>query len=71
MSNKYRVGNKVLVLKNESMIAEGLSLPANTEIEVVMDVVYMQGVPVVPGVQQAMLDWVAKNPKLFIEKRTH
>lgn len=70
MSN-FRVGNKVVVLKQDSVIAEGFTLPANTEIEVVMDVVYMQGVPVVRQAQDMMIDWIAKNPKMYTEKTTY
>jgi hypothetical protein len=42
-----------------------MSLPAGQEIEVVMNVVYVNGYMVSPEHQSLFLSWLTNNPSLF------
>ena len=59
--------NKILLLKKESKLPNGLEFPIGTEFHIVMGVVYMQGFPLPQGVQRTILSWIENNPKLFKE----
>ena len=59
--------NKILLLKKESKLPNGLEFEVGTEFHIVMGVVYMKGFPIPHGVQQTILSWIEKNPSLFKE----
>jgi hypothetical protein len=57
--------NKVFRLKKDSEVGKDMPLKAGQEIEVVMDVVYINGNPLPPALQSTFLSWVVNNPTLF------
>ncbi len=57
-------GGKVYRLKNDVVVA-GAQLKAKQELEIVMDVVYMNGFMLPPNLQPAFLNWIKQNPSLF------
>ena len=57
--------NSVLRLKESAEIMNGLKLPKGQELEVVQDVVYMNGYPLPPELQPIVFNWVVKNQNLF------
>jgi hypothetical protein len=59
------IKNKVYRLKQATEVAKGMPLPAGQEIEVVMNVVYVNGHMVPPVHQPLFLNWLSKNPSLF------
>lgn len=59
------ITNKVYRLKNAAEVAKDMNLPAGQELEIVMDVVYVNGYPVPPALQPLFLGWITKNPQLF------
>jgi hypothetical protein len=59
--------NKILLLKKEAKLKNGLEFPAGTEFHTVMGVVYMKGFPLPQGVQPTVIKWIEDNPKLFKE----
>ena len=61
------IQNKVLQLQQETVLKNGVKLPAGQEIEIVMDVIYMGGYPLPPNMQGTMLNWINSNPNLFKE----
>ena len=61
------IANKILVLKQDSKLQNGLEFKAGTEFHIVMDVVYMEGFPLPMGVQSTIINWLSNNPKLFRE----
>jgi hypothetical protein len=61
------IQNKVLQLQEETILKNGVKLPAGQEIEIVMNVVYMGGYPLPPNMQPMMLNWINTNPTLFKE----
>jgi|TARA_R110000868_G_C10864069_1_gene761744 hypothetical protein len=56
---------RVIKLIKESTVMKGATLPKDTELEVVNDVVYMGGFPIPPEMQGIFLNWIDTNPKLF------
>ena len=56
---------RVLRLKRETTLQNGVKFPAGQEIEVVMDVVYMGGYPLPINMQAMTLHWIKENPNLF------
>lgn len=60
-----QIKNKVYRLKKATEVAKNMPLPAGQEIEIVMDVVYVNGYMVPPNVQELFYNWVTKNPDLF------
>jgi len=60
-----QIKNKVYKLKKATEVAKNMPLPAGQEIEIVMDVVYINGYMVPPNVQELFYNWVTKNPDLF------
>lgn len=61
--------HRVLKLKKDAIIGKGMSFPKGTEIEVLNDVVYMQGLPVATTMQSLLLNWINNNPDLFINDK--
>jgi hypothetical protein len=59
------ITNKVYKLKQAAEVAKGMSLPAGQEIEVVMNVVYVNGYMVPPVHQSLFISWLINNPSLF------
>jgi len=59
------IKNKVYRLKKAAEVAKGMSLPTGKEIEIVMDVVYIDGNMVAPPMQPLFYNWIINNPTLF------
>jgi hypothetical protein len=59
------IQNKVYKLKKETIISEGIILPESQEIEIVTDVVYVNGYMVPPNLQPTFYNWIVNNPELF------
>jgi len=59
------IQNRVYKLKKDSEVAKGMSLPAGQELEIVQDVVYVNGAMVQPEAQALFYGWITKNPTLF------
>jgi hypothetical protein len=59
------ITNKVYKLKQDTEVMKGVNLQAGQEIEVVMDVVYMNGYPLPPNLQPTFMAWLKNNPELF------
>lgn len=59
--------NKVFRLLKNVTLDNGIKLSENQEFEVVMNVVYMEGYPVPPNMQQFMLKWILSDPNLFAD----
>jgi hypothetical protein len=59
------IKNKVYRLKQAAEVAPNMSLPSGQEIEVVMDVVYVNGHMVPPMYQELFINWLQNNPSLF------
>ena len=59
------IQSKVYQLKKEAKLQNGVTFPANQEIEIVMDVVYIGGYPLPPNMQATMYSWIVSNPTLF------
>ncbi len=56
---------KVLRLRESAEVMKGASLPAGQELEIVTDVVYVNGNMVPPEMQQIFYGWLVNNPQLF------
>lgn len=61
------ITNRVYKLKKAVEIAKDMPLPAGQEIEIVMDVVYINGHMVPPPLQELFYKWVADNQNLLID----
>jgi len=61
------IKNKVFKLLKKTTLQNGVTLAEGQEIEVVMDVVYMQGFPIPPNMQALVLNWIKTNPNLFAD----
>lgn len=59
------IKNKVFRLKEAKEVASGMSLPKGQEIEIVTDVVYVNGHMVPPELQPMFYEFVTKNPSFF------
>jgi hypothetical protein len=59
------IKNEVYRLKEAAMVAKDMPLPAGQELEIVMDVVYVNGNMVPPDLQSLFYFWITKNPTLF------
>jgi len=59
------IKNRVYRLKQAAEVAKDMSLPAGQEIEIVMNVVYVNGNMVPPSFQKLFMDWLENNPSLF------
>jgi hypothetical protein len=60
-----QITNKVLRLKKAAEVAKDMPLPAGQELEIVMDVVYVNGHMVPPAMQDLFYNWLTGNPTLF------
>lgn len=63
MSIKIR--NKVVRLKKSAEVAKDMPLQAGQELEIVQDVVYVNGNMVPPAFQELFYNWITGNPDLF------
>jgi len=54
-------------LKRATEFIKGMPLEAEQELEVVMDVVYMNGYPLPQQYQLAFLTFIKNNPNLFTD----
>lgn len=59
------IQNRVYRLKAAAEVAKDMPLPAGQELEVVMDVVYVNGNMVPPSMQKLFLSWIINNETLF------
>lgn len=59
------IKNKVYRLKQDVEVAKGMSLPSGQEIEIVQNVVYINGNLVPPNFQDLFLNFVVNNQNLF------
>lgn len=57
------IQNKVYRLKEDVTITKDIKLNKGQEIEIVMDVVYINGHPLPPNFQLFFLNWVKNNEK--------
>ena len=57
--------NKVYRLKQDVEVAKNMSLPSGQEIEIVQNVVYINGNLVPPNFQDLFLNFVINNLNLF------
>ena len=69
LKKKYKnmgsIKNIVYKLKSDALIAKDMPLKAGQEIEVVLDVVYINGYMVPPAFQALFLKWLKDNPTLI------
>ena len=59
--------NKILVLKQDSKLPNGLDFKTGTEFHIVMGVVYMQGFPLPQNLQSTIMNWMDNNKTFFDE----
>jgi hypothetical protein len=59
------ITNRVYRLKQATEVAKDMPLQAGQEIEIVMDVVYINGNMVPPAFQALFMNWIKNNPTLF------
>ena len=57
--------NRVYRLKKNAEVGKNMPLPAGKEIEIVTDVVYIDGNMIPPTLQDVFYRWVVGNPTLF------
>lgn len=59
------IQSKVYKLLKDSKLQTGLELKAGQELEITMDVVYMNGFPLPSEMQATFYKWITGNPTLF------
>ncbi len=59
------IKNRVYKLKAAAEVVKDMPLPAHQEIEIVTDVVYVNGNMVPPIMQSLFYSWIINNPTLF------
>lgn len=59
------IANRVYRLKKEAILADGIMFPAKQELEIVTDVVYVNGNMIPPSMQTFFYKWIVENPTLF------
>jgi hypothetical protein len=59
------ITNRVYKLKKAEEVRPGMPMPAGQELEIVTDVVYMNGYMIPPDLQSLMYNWIVNNPTLF------
>lgn len=59
------ITNKVFRFLQGITLPNGVKFEAGQEIEVVMDVVYVQGYPLPQYMQSTVLSFILQNPSLF------
>lgn len=57
-----KISNKVFRLKVDFQLSPNILIPKGKEIEVVRDVIYMDGYPLYLAYQKTFLDWILANP---------
>lgn len=60
------ITNIVYRLKADALVATDMPLKKGQELEIVMDVVYVNGYPVPPAIQPIFYNWIKNNPDLFV-----
>ena len=58
------IQNRVYRLKQDVEVAQGMPLKKGQEVEIVMDVVYVNGFMVPPYAQPIFYNWLMNNPTL-------
>jgi hypothetical protein len=61
------IEQKVVKLLKANKLPFNVELPANQELEIVRDVVYMNGFPLPWEMQAGILKWINDNPKAFAD----
>lgn len=61
------IQNRVYRLRQPAEIEHGLNFKGGEEFHIVSDMVYMQGHPLPPELQNFIYTWIIQNPKLFID----
>ena len=59
------IANRVYKLKEAAEVSKGMPLPAGQELEIVTDVVYVNGNMIPPSMQALFYNWIVNNPTLF------
>jgi len=59
------ITNRVYKLKADAEVGKDMPLPAGQEIEIVTDVLYINGYMVPPNLQPTFYNWIVNNPDLF------
>jgi hypothetical protein len=59
------ITNKVFRLKHAAEVAPGMPLQGGQELEIVTDVVYVNGNMVPPDMQSLFYNWIINNQGLF------
>jgi hypothetical protein len=59
------ITNRVYKLKEAAEVGKDMPLPAGQEIEIVNDVLYINGYMVPPDLQSTFYAWLVNNPDLF------
>lgn len=59
------IQNRVYRLKETTEVAKDMPLQGGQELEIVMDVVYVNGNMVPPHMQAMFYGWIMNNPSLF------
>jgi len=60
-----KIKNEVYKLKKATSVAKGMPLPDGQILEIVQDVVYVNGALVPPVFQELFYLWIVDNPDLF------
>lgn len=61
------IKEQVLRLKEDALVGPNMPLQKGQEVEIVMDVVYVNGFPVPPALQSTFYNWIKNNPDLFVD----
>ncbi len=59
--------NKVLRLKSDQKLKNGIEFKKDTELQIASDIVYVGGYPLDARLQLSVLDWITLNPTLFTD----
>jgi hypothetical protein len=59
------ITNRVYKLKQAAEVGKDMPLPKGQEIEIVTDVVYINGNMIPPSMQALFYGWIMNNPTLF------
>jgi hypothetical protein len=60
-----KIKSRVYKLKKATDVAKDMPLPEGQELEIVQDVVYVNGHMVPPAMQDLFYNWIVNNPSLF------
>lgn len=61
------IKNQVLKTKSDIVLTKEIFLAKGQEIEIVMDVIYINGYMIPPNLQNFFYDFIKKNPDQFID----